>query len=445
MAAVDMIPAHCAERAHGSRRLRILLSAYACEPGKGSEPGIGWQWPGALARAGHEVCVLTRANNRPAIENALRAEPVDGVQFVYYDLPAWMRWWKRGQRGVRLYYVLWQWGAYRLARGLCRIQHFDVVHHLTFGVYRHPSFMALLDVPFVFGPVGGGEAAPRSLRRTFPLRGLFVDFVRDVANRAVSIDPMMAAVYRRSAAILCKTSETLERIPARYRSKCVVQTEVGIDADTALAQQGAYRSTGYFHVLYVGRLVYWKGLHLGLMAFARFLETHHNARFTIIGSGPDEAWLRRLAQRLALGDMLTWIPWLDRSSVMRAYPRHDAFLFPSLHDSSGNAVLEALACGLPVVCLNIGGPGWLVDESCGYRVHAGPLGIVVAGLARGLQELARDPVHADTMRRAAAARAREHFSWPQQAARMESVYWTLPPRSRPGSCGVRATLERRAR
>ena len=102
------------------RKLRILISAYACEPRKGSEPGIGWQWALAHAAAGHEVWVLTRANNRAAIEDALQHHPSPGLHFVYHDLPRWMRWWKRGGRGVRLYYLLWQWGAYRLARILCR-------------------------------------------------------------------------------------------------------------------------------------------------------------------------------------------------------------------------------------------------------------------------------------------------------------------------------------
>src|SRR5512146_185101 len=176
--------------------LRILLSAYACEPHKGSEPGVGWHWAVALARAGHEVWVLTRANNRDAVERALAVQAIPNLKFVYHDLPAWARWWKRGGRGVRFYYVLWQWGAFGIARRLCREIRFDIVHHITFGVFRHPSFMAFLGVPFVFGPVGGGETAPRQLRRTFPLRGRVSEFVRDAANRAVQVDPIMAAVYR---------------------------------------------------------------------------------------------------------------------------------------------------------------------------------------------------------------------------------------------------------
>src|SRR5512134_2958245 len=112
-------------------RLRILLSAYACEPDDGAEAGVGWRWALALAQAGHEVWVITRASNCGAIERALASRRDLSLHVLYYDLPGWARGWKRGARRVRTSYVLWQWGAYRLARHLCRNVHFDVAHHIT--------------------------------------------------------------------------------------------------------------------------------------------------------------------------------------------------------------------------------------------------------------------------------------------------------------------------
>lgn len=401
--------------------MKILLSAYACEPGKGSEPGIGWSWALGLAHAGHEVWVLTRANNRSAIERALADRPEANLRFIFYDLPRWARWWKRGARGVRIYYLLWQWGAYRAARRVCRETRFDLVHHLTFGVFRHPSFLGRLGLPFVFGPVGGGESAPRALRRTFPLRGYLADLARDMANWLVRVDPLMASVYKRAGLTLCKTAETLQRIPGRYRDKCRVYLEVGTDA-RAQPPPRHHATEGRFRVLYVGRLLYWKGVHLGLMAFARLLERHPEAHLTIVGSGRDERWLHALAQRLGIGEAVTWISWLERDAVLQVYPRHDVFLFPSLHDSSGNAVLEALAGGLPVVCLKLGGPGELVDDSCGVRVLPGAPAQVVRGLARALLALADEPRLVERMSQAAERRARVQFSWQCQVARMEALY-----------------------
>src|SRR6266511_2099308 len=119
----------------GGWTVKILALAYACEPTKGSEPGAGWMWSRLLARLG-ETTVITRSNNRVLIESVLPSTPEAAhLSFEYVDLPRWARLWKRGQRGVRLYYVLWQLAALRRARRLQRAERFDLVWHLTLSNY----------------------------------------------------------------------------------------------------------------------------------------------------------------------------------------------------------------------------------------------------------------------------------------------------------------------
>ena len=112
--------------------MRVIASAYACEPEKGSEPGVGWNWARQIARF-HEVWVITRKNNRAAIEAALAKEAVSNVHWVYFDLPRWASFWKKNRRGVHLYYYLWQIGAYLRVRKLHREFCFQLAHHLTFA------------------------------------------------------------------------------------------------------------------------------------------------------------------------------------------------------------------------------------------------------------------------------------------------------------------------
>src|SRR5690349_24670923 len=128
--------------------MRVLLSAYACEPGKGSEPAVGWNWATQMVRAGHEVWVITRANSQQTIDASGEAEAFPNLHFVYVDLPPAIRRFKKGRRGMTLYYILWQWVAYRAASKLVRQHHFDYVHHVTFVAVRHPSFMGMLGLPF---------------------------------------------------------------------------------------------------------------------------------------------------------------------------------------------------------------------------------------------------------------------------------------------------------
>src|SRR5271165_413242 len=144
---------------------RILLSAYACEPGRGSEPGVGWAWATELARQGHQVSVITRAANRARIEGEPRLP--SGPSFIYYDLPSWAQSVRRLPGGRHLYYVLWQWfAAYALRRCFTTLP-FDLVQHVTYVSLRYPSFMGSLGLPFYFGPLSGGEAVPPTLRSGF--------------------------------------------------------------------------------------------------------------------------------------------------------------------------------------------------------------------------------------------------------------------------------------
>src|SRR5439155_23557282 len=110
--------AHSDLRAPG-RRLKVLVSAYACEPGKGSEPYVGWNLPLQLSYH-HEIWVLTRSNNRECIEAELQRNPQPGLHIAYLDLPRWASFWKKGRRGIHLYYFLWQVRAFFVARRLHR-------------------------------------------------------------------------------------------------------------------------------------------------------------------------------------------------------------------------------------------------------------------------------------------------------------------------------------
>jgi len=405
--------------------MKILLSAYACEPNKGSEPGVGWHWALEIARMDHEVWVLTRANNRSPIEAELSRLPtMPNLHFLYYDLPARARWWKRGQRGVHLYYFLWQWGAYRLAKRIHSIERFDRVHHVTFVSARQPSFMGNLGIPFVFGPVAGGERAPWHLRAGYGLQGWLADGVRDLANFQVKIDPLVRRTFKQAERIYVTSEQTLSLLPRRYRTKASVQLAIGIDATDMPFSSGRLPAScadrGGFSLLYVGRLLYLKGMHLGLPAFAHLLEKQPDARLTIVGDGPDKWRWQGLANKLGVAERINWIPWRDRKELSALYAYHDAFLFPSLHDSGGMVVLEAMAHGLPVVCLDLGGPSVMVDETCGRVIETKGKhqSVVIASLADALVKLAESHAYRFKLGMGAIQRS-QLFTW---SATVDKVY-----------------------
>lgn len=330
----------------------MLVFAYACEPGKGSEPGAGWIWPRMLARMG-EVWILTRENNRGVIEAALPDVPERGnLHFEYVDLPERARSWKRGARGARLYYLLWQVAALRRARRLSRDVRFDLVWHLTWANVWLGALAPLLRHPFVYGPVGGGVGMDWNFITVLGVRGTLYEvtraFVRGAARFA---NPLARLPWRRAALILVQNPETRAWLPARHRGKAIVFPHVVLD------QQGQRRRPATQDrrptALFVGRLLPWKGVALAL----RVLVLLDGWQLIVCGSGSDERRLRRLTEKLRLDDRVRFLGWVPEARVRALMQEEaDVLLFPSLHDEGGFVIAEAMATHLPVVCLDRGGP-----------------------------------------------------------------------------------------
>lgn len=230
----------------------------------------------------------------------------------------------------------------------------------------------------------------------------------------------MKATFSHATQILVTTHETLRELPPVYRAKTRVQSTIGIDAEGFQSPDHATPSpcTPFLYLLFAGRLLPWKGLHLGLRAMAGLGSQIKNVHLTVVGSGSDEARLRRLAQRLKIEQSVTWIPWMDRKDLIHFYSRFNLFLFPSLHDSGGLAVLEAMHFGVPALCLDLGGPAMSVDDSCGRVVPTAKQTEeeVVQRISECLSELLSDPSTLEALSKAARGRAAS-LTWQAVVAR----------------------------
>jgi len=403
-----------------TRRLKVLVSAYACEPKKGSEPGVGWSMAMQGARF-HEVWVITRANNREAIERALAEKPEPNVHWVYFDLPRWLSFWKKGQRGIQLYYYLWQIGIYFIGRRLHDRVGFDIVHHLTFVKYWTPSFLAFLPIPFLWGPVGGGESTPKAFRRNFGFRGRLYEGLRNAARWLEEHDPFLRHTARRAQLAIATTPETRQRLERLGCRSTTIFTEVGMGL-IEIRTASTVRNLPPFRLVSIGRLLHWKGFNLGLMAFAQLQRELPNSEYHLIGDGPERRNLERLAQKSGIASQVRFWGNLPRQQVLEKLLECDVLVHPSLHDSGGWVCLEAMAAGRPVICLDLGGPALQVTEETGVKVPAITPAQVVHDLAEAMHRLAQEPALLGCMAAAAQRRVVEHFSWGKKGEWLREVY-----------------------
>ena len=392
------------------RRLAILTSAYYCDPAKGSEEAVGWNT--AREASKHcEVWVLTRTLNRPSIEAEMSRNPTPNLHFVYYDLPRWLSWWARGQLlEWHLYYYIWQVCIYFVARRLHRSINFDLVHHVTFVKYWIPSFLALLPVPLIWGPVGGGESAPKAFKKDFGPRGRVSEALRDLGRWLGEHDPFVRLTARRSVLAKATTVETATRMLKLGSENVQVCSQLGL-GEEEIEQLSGHRAEkpSPLRIVSVGRLLHWKGFHFGLQAFGR--ADLPETEYWIVGDGPERRRLETLAETLGVRNRVRFWGYLPRKEALAKLVQCHILVHPSLHDSGGGACLEAMAAGLPVVCLDLGGPTVIATEETAFMVSADSPEQAVCDLADALSRLVNDPALRLRMGEAAQERVRQTYSW----------------------------------
>ena len=399
--------------------MKVLLSAYACEPGRGSEPHVGWHNALEAARH-HQTWVVTRSNNEPSIRAALMEVPeAERPTFRYVDLPEWARSWKRGSRGARLYYVLWQLAALVAMRRLVAEHGVDVAHHVTFAVCWLPPATAFLGIPHVWGPVGGADGVPDILLPTFDFTSRLRYRARSVLLRASLYNPLLRHAARTAAWTLGTTRASAEYLHAAGARNVSVLPAIALtDTEASTLRERAHSVTTPPSLACVGRLVHSKGFSFALAALSR---CGTDATLLVIGDGPEATRLHDLAKRLGISSRVRFVGALPRTDALAHLRQCDILLHPSMHDSGGMACLEALAAGMPVICLAHGGPPEIVSPECGVLVPVTREDRLIEALAEAIRRLSSSPALAEDMGKAARRRIDDRFLWGSVGERLAQL------------------------
>lgn len=419
-------------------RTRVLLSAYACHPeGKSglgfSEDMVGWTVARQLARFA-EVWVITSAQCRPGFEEALARNPVPNLHVHFVSLYPWLKWMRRFQGGLQLYDYLWQIPAHLASRKLHRQVGFHAAHHITYANDWMASYIgAFLHVPYIRGPGGGAHKTPPGFDREYPWFSRVWEAIRSAGQWFLRRDPVFVLGQRRAKALLLCNYESFHDAERRWKGKAHLFPVNGISTeDLARALPKNAARSGTFKVLSVGTLTRIKGFPIALRSFAAFAARHPDSEFTIIGEGADLVKLTALAQQLGIAGNVRFLGWLPHDDVLAAMRTSHAFLFPSLRDGGGAVVVEAMAAGLPVICLDAGGPAFHVRDEWGIKLPATNPTDVEQKITAALERLVLDEPYRRSLGMAARKRAEEFYHWDRLGEHLWQIYHeTLALRSVP--------------
>ncbi len=402
---------------------RILISAFVCSPVRGSEPSCGWNWAKVNAEFGNDVVCLTSDRWRDEIDRELAERPVANLRFEYVNLPQLGLLGRVPKVGalIDLYatYILWQRRAGRRAADLHAGEPFDLAHHVTWASAQQGSGLARLGVPLVFGPVGGGQFPAPSTRPYFEATWQTERLRQLMSSLLLRVNPDSRRTMRSAAIVLAANAETAQLARRAGAHSVELVLDSGLPEHFAPEHSPPVPSAPPLKLLWVGRLFERKGLDLVLDAVSK-LPAELDWRLTVLGDGPLGERLPGRLDALGISDRVDWrgnVPWRE---VANAYESHHLFVFCTLRDSFGSQLLEAMAFGLPVVCLRQSGAGDFVPEQAGVKV---------AVVSEDLPQAIADSIlalHDDHERYEVARSVGREFAatqtWPLKVARIQNTY-----------------------
>jgi glycosyltransferase involved in cell wall biosynthesis len=347
--------------------MKILLSAYACDPTQGSESGNGWNRAVSNVLNGNEVVCLTTHSPQKIknINEGIERLNLKNIRFEYVDVPQWVKKAYKYEPGVYLHYMVWQHFAYKRAKEITKDEKFDLIHHVTYGSIHMGSEMWKLNLPFVFGPMGGGQLAPSKFKK-YLYKWWRSEVQRKWMRKILLWNPNTQRAIK-TASILLATNHETYHLAKRFNPKMLRLYPDTTLPDRFFPDELPERdfSKRELRILWIGRIFAFKGLNLVMDALSKVKVPF---KLTIVGQGPLSdripGWIEKYNLEGKV-DVKGKIPW---ENVRDAYLNNDILMYCSLRDSSAVQFVEAMALGMPIITLDMHGSRTLIPNDAGIKV-----------------------------------------------------------------------------
>lgn len=395
--------------------MKLLISAYACRPNIGSEPAVGWSWIMQLCKY-HDLFVLTNFTNQKYIQEYQEKNPhlFNNITFVYVRPSKKLTfWYKEWERLERVYYCIWQRKAYQVARKLNKKEHFDCVQHLTYVTCIMPTYMHKLNIPFIYGPIAGGERIPSIIGYPMEKKDYLIELIRSLTLNIPKISLNSQRAFKHAKKIIVVTESTKKLVPPKYHYKTQIHQAISID-DAFFEPKPNFNDkklNNTCRILIAGRMLGWKGFELGITAAKIALQKGADIDLTVLGSGSETHFIKLKDLSMPyLNDKIHFVSSVPYEEMKKFYDSFDLLLNCSLRDSGCLVVMESMSRGLPVICVNTGGPQVNTTSDTAIKIDPKPFQNMAEEIAQALIDLAEDSLKRYSLAQNSYEYACENFS-----------------------------------
>jgi|GEM_PF-2297073 len=408
---------------------RILLVSIDVNPNLGSEAGKAHNW--LLALAEHfEVDVFVHSKHRKAIEqfgypNNIRflfahPNPTREKSFEKF---------RRYDRINRLFIDKIEEEFYRMLN----TGEIELVHFLTpAGLHSYNTLYKKQSFPYIIGPLGGGLSTPRGFGNLFSCKERIGDILRHSFYTLLKLNPNYKAYLRNAKKIIVGTEYLIDYLPRNFHSKTIVHFDTLVNMDEFKICEKSVRVHSHaeiIRIVFSGRLASVKGVELLVEAVRIALERYHGLnnrlQVDIFGDGPKRSKVESKLSDYGLREVVHLHGAVPKMQVIEALCKADIYCLPTIREPGGNAILEAMASGLPIITSDYGGPKFSVTDDCGIKIPVDNFDDYVSKLADAIAKLASDESLRKKMGESARKRVRETFSLDALKANITNIYSSL--------------------
>ncbi|QLG87786.1 glycosyltransferase [Chitinibacter bivalviorum] len=374
----------------------LLMVAYQCGPNMGSVSQIGWEWYQRMAKR-RPITLITHSRNRAALETAGAPLPDSHIEYIDTE-------WLAGplyRTASRLFpgkehaifllssldYYLFDFLALRRARQRqAQGQHWGVVHVPTPVSSAAGTRLHNLGLPLVRGPLNCGLGNPAGFGDVLQQESQWL-------NQGRKLGQWIAARLEKTSQrqiTLTATAATRSAIPKQQQQMPMLEN--GIDHLNFTPSLVPHRRpTEPLNILFVGRMLPVKGVNFLLQAAARLIKQGYPIELTLVGEGGKRLDWQALSVALGIAQFCHFTGNLPLAQIPDLMRQCHVFCLPSVRESGGAVILEAMACARPVIAYRFGGPAELVTPDTGVLLDANSPSELIEALYHCLLDCHQNP------------------------------------------------------
>lgn len=408
------------------KKLKVLVSCYACSPYKGSEPGMGWNFIKGLSEF-HELHIIVEQKKwEVEINKYLKENPNFKKNVTFYFI--------KKERNKKLrkiwppsyywFYKIWQKKAFELAFELDDLENFDIIHQLNMVGFREPGYLWKLKKPFVWGPIGGMENTNWKLLLNLSFKEFVFYGLRNIFNtyqKSFLVRPKLAA-RNLTSKLISATEKNKKDIKKYWGVDSIIIPEVGMN-DFNVQVVNIREEGEPLKIVWSGQHTGGKALNILLKSLVKLPEDTL-WKLDILGEGQMTTKWKKLANGLGVQNNCNWYGWMDREKSIEIMKKAHVLCITSIKDLTSTVTLEALSLGLPIIAIDHCGFSNVINSNCGIKIPISKPSKLQMLFSESINMLYLKENYRQKLCKGALDRSKD-FSWKKKVNKLNEIYYSL--------------------